>query len=240
METLFRDVRLSFKRILKEKTFSATVLLTLAICIGANVTIFSVIQTVLLQPLPFFEPHRLVTINNSYPGAGVERASNGATDFFFRRERIEAFQEVAAFQGAGNTVGEAGGTERVASLRVTPSFFPLLGIELALGRGFTEDEMDVGNHQKVVLTHGYWQEYYGGSADVLGRELRVGGLPFTVVGVLREDFRIVGRADGRFLLPINTRHARRSETSNVRCTCRTAARLRTGLRSFPQPPPSEC
>ena len=228
METLFRDVRLSLKRIAKEKTFSATVLLTLAICIGANVTIFSVIQTVLLQPLPFFEAHRLVTINNSYPGAGVERASNGSTDFFFRRERIEAFQEVAAFQGFGNTVGEAGSTERVASLRVTPSFFPLLGIELALGRGFTEDEMDVGNHQKVVLTDGYWQEYFGGSTDVLGRELRVGGRPFTVVGVLPEDFRMVGREDMRILLPIPFTEEERTLDNWHSNNFQLMARLRPG------------
>ncbi len=228
METLFRDIRLSLKRIVKERTFSATVLLTLAICIGANVTIFSVIQTVLLQPLPFYEADRLVTINNSYPGAGVERAGNGSTDFFYRREGIEAFQEVAAFQGFGNTVGEAGNTERIESLRVTPSFFPLLGIELALGRGFTEDEMDVGNHQKVVLTHGYWQEYFGGSTDVLGRELRVGGRPFTVVGVLPEDFRMVGREDMRVLLPIPFSEEERTLDSWHSNNLQLMARLRPG------------
>jgi predicted permease len=147
----------------------------------------------------FTQPDRLVTINNSYPGAGVER---GSTDFFFRRERIEAFEEVAAYQGFGNTVGEAGSTERVSSLRVTPSFLGLLGVDPALGRGFTEEEMDVGNHQSVILTHGYWQEYFGENPDVLGRELRVDGQPFTVVGVLPEDFRVVGREDMRLLLPI--------------------------------------
>ena len=228
METLLRDVRLSLKRVVKEKTFSATVLLTLAVCIGANVTIFSVIQTVLLQPLPFYQPDRLVTINNSYPGAGVERASNGSTDFFFRRERIAAFEEVAAFEGFGNTVGEAGSTERVSSLRVTPSFLPLLGVDPALGRGFTEEEMDVGNHQSVVLTHGYWQEYFGGGADVLGRELRVDGQPFTVVGVLPEDFRMVGREDTRLLLPIPFTEEQRTLENWHSNNFQLMARLRPG------------
>ncbi|MDH5589592.1 MAG: hypothetical protein OEZ37_06060, partial [Gemmatimonadota bacterium] len=87
METLVRDIKLGIKLLLKEPTFSATVLLTLAVCIGANVAIFSVIQKVLLEPLPFHEPDRLVTVFNSYPGAGAPRGSNGTVDFFQRRAR---------------------------------------------------------------------------------------------------------------------------------------------------------
>jgi len=119
MDTLLRDVRFGLKLLWKEKAFSVTVLLTLAVCIGANATIFSVINTVLLKPLPYDEPDRLVTAFNSYPGAGVERASNGGPDFFFRREEVPAFEEVANYQGFGNTVGEAGSTERARSLLVS-------------------------------------------------------------------------------------------------------------------------
>jgi predicted permease len=201
MNDLIRDLRQSFKALLRDKTFSATVLTTLAICLGANVAIYSVIHSVLLEPLPFPEPDRLVMVSNSYPGAGVPRASNGSADYFQRRENVPAFESVALFQGSGNTVGEAGSTERAVSVRVTPSFFPLLGIEAALGRTFTEDEMDIGNHQKVVLTHAYWQEHFGGAPDVVGRELRVDGQPFTVVGVLAEDFQMPDRPEARFFLP---------------------------------------
>ena len=201
MNDLIRDVRQSFKALLRDKTFSATVLTTLAICLGANVAIYSVIHSVLLEPLPFPEPDRLVMVSNSYPGAGVPRASNGSADYFQRRENVPAFESVALFQGSGNTVGEAGSTERAVSVRVTPSFFPLLGIEAALGRTFTEDEMDIGNHQKVVLTNAYWQEHFGGAPDVVGRELRVDGQPYTVVGVLAEDFQMPDRPEARFFLP---------------------------------------
>jgi predicted permease len=145
METLIRDVAYSVKLLKKDRTFSATVLLTLALCIGANVAIFSVIHSVLLQPLPFQDADRLVTVFQSYPGAGVE-----------------------------------------------PS----------LGRGFAESETDVGNDRKVVLTHGYWQEHFGGAVDVLGRDLRVDGRPFTIVGVLPESFEMVGREETRFFMPI--------------------------------------
>jgi len=203
MDTFLRDVRFGLKLLWKEKAFSATVLLTLAICIGANATIFSVINTVLLKPLPYDEPDRLVTAFNSYPGAGVERASNGGPDFFFRREEVPAFEEVANFQGSGNTVGEAGSTERAQSLLVTSTFLDVLRIQPILGRNFLWDEMEPGNHQKVILGYQYWQDRYGGDEDVLGQDLRVDGVPFTIVGVLPEEFELAGSNDPRdFLLPI--------------------------------------
>jgi len=202
VETLVRDIKLGIKLLLKEPTFSATVLLTLAVCIGANVAIFSVIQKVLLEPLPFHEPDRLVTVFNSYPGAGAPRASNGTVDFFQRRAHVDAFEEVALYQGSGSTVGEAGGTERVSTLRVTPSFFPLLGVQAALGRTFTEDEMEEGNDLKAVLTDAYWREAFGADPGVVGKELRVDGRSREVVGVLSSDFVVPGQADTRFFLPI--------------------------------------
>lgn len=210
MGTIFRDVRHGLRLLLKERTFSATVLLTLAICIGANVAIFSVIHTVLLEPLPFHQPDRLVTVYNSYPGAGFPRAGNGTVDFFQRRDGIDAFQEVALFNGTGVTVGEAGSTERVSAVRLTPSLFPLLGVEPALGRTFTEEEMEWGNHRKVVLTHSYWQEQFGGDPAAVGRELRVDGLPFTVVGILKEDFTLPEQAEARIALPIAFREEDRN------------------------------
>jgi predicted permease len=202
MQQLLGDVRRSMRVLVKERTFSATVLLTLALCLGANVAIYSVVHAVLLEPLPFPEPDRLVVVSNAYPGAGVPRASNGSVDFFQRRENVAAFEEVAIYEGSGNTVGESGSTERVTSLRVSPSFFLLLGIQPALGRTFLEEEMDVGNHQKVVLTHASWQEYFAGSADAVGRDLRIDARPYTVVGVLDEDFVMPGRADARLYLPL--------------------------------------
>lgn len=186
----------------KERTFGATVLLTLAVCIGANVAIFSVIHTVLLEPLPFHEPDRLVNVFNSYPGAGAPRASNGTVDFFQRRANVDSFEDVALYDGTGATVGEAGNTERVSIIQVTPSFFPLLGVEAARGRTFTEEEMEEGNELKALLTDAYWREHFGGAPDVVGRELRVNGRPYSVVGVLPAGFRMPQRNDVRFFVPI--------------------------------------
>ena len=202
MESLLRDARLALKLLWKEKTFSATVLLTLAVCLGANVAIFSVIHTVLLEPLPYKDPGRLVTVYNSYPGAGAARGSNGTIDFLQRREHVPAFQEVALYQGTGSTVGEAGSTERVSSMRVTPSFFPLLGVQAEMGRTFTEEEMDEDHAQEVVLTDAYWKEHFGGARDVVGKDLRVDGRPYTVVGVLPPTFTLPTNATVRFFMPI--------------------------------------
>ncbi len=202
MEPLLRDALRSLRLLGREKTFSVAVLVTLALCLGANIAIFGVVNAVLLEPLPFDEPDRLVTVNNSYPGAGVARASNGSVDFFQRREKIPAFEQVAVYQGSGHTVGEAGSTESVTSLRVSASFFPLLGVEPVMGRGFLEEEMVEGADQKVVLTYAAWRDYFGLSPDVLGRDLRVDGRPFEVVGVLGRDFLMPERTDVRIIVPI--------------------------------------
>ncbi|HET9949516.1 MAG TPA: hypothetical protein VFQ22_11385 [Longimicrobiales bacterium] len=127
MDHVLGELRRSLRVLRKERTFSATVLVTLALCLGANVAIFGVVHAVLLEPLPYRAPERLVTVFNSYPNAGAVRGSNGTVDFFERRERIAAFEEVALYDETSATVGEAGSPERVEIVRVTPSFFPLLG-----------------------------------------------------------------------------------------------------------------
>ncbi len=202
METLLQDLRFGVKLLWKEKALSLTVLLTLAVCVGANTTIFSVVNTVLLQPLPFRQPDRLVRVFNSYPNAGADRGSNSAPDFFFRRERVEAFEEVAAYQYWGHTIGDMGSPERVRSMRVTASFFTVLGVRPLLGRDFTEEEMSVGSEQVVVLDYGFWQERFGGDPTVSGQSLRIDGRPYSIVGVLPEGFNFLGQRESRFYVPI--------------------------------------
>jgi len=202
MERLLQDLRFAARLLWRDKAMALTVMLTLAVCIGANTTIFSVIDAVLLEPLPFQQPDRLVRVFNSYPNAGAERGSNSAPDFFFRRERVDAFQEVGVYQYWGHTIGEAGSTERVRSMRVSPSLFPLLRVRPLLGRLFTEEEMDPGNEQKIILSHGFWQERYGGNPNAVGQDLRVNGRPYTIVGILPEGFHFLGERDNRFYVPI--------------------------------------
>ncbi|UCC49334.1 MAG: ABC transporter permease, partial [Gemmatimonadota bacterium] len=205
-----------------------TVLLTLAVCIGANTTIFSVISAVMLEPLPFPEPDRLVRVFNSYPNAGAERASNSAPDFFYRREHVRAFEEVAAYFYSGHTVGESGSTERVRTMQVTPSFFPLLGVRPLIGRNFSEDEMDLGNEEVVILSYGFWQERFGGDPGVLAQDLRIDGRPYTIVGVLPEDFTFLGQRDSRFYVPIPFTPEDRTTAELHNNSYDMIARLRSG------------
>ncbi len=202
METLLQDLKFGLKLLWKEKGFTITALLTLALCIGANSTIFSMINTVLLRPLPFEESEDLVTVFNSYPNAGAPIAGNASGDYFFRRESIEAFAELGMYQFWGHTIGGSGTPERVSSMRVTPSLFPMLHVDPLIGRNFVEEEMDPGNEFKVILSYGFWQERYAGDQSILDQEMRIDGNTYNIVGVMPEDFRFLGIRDNRFFVPV--------------------------------------
>jgi predicted permease len=201
---LIQDIKYGLKLLWKEKAFTIAALLTLAVCIGANTALFSVINTVLLEPYRFDEPDRLVLVFNAYPMAvgSADIGANATGDYFYRRDGIEAFEDLGMFQNSGATVGEPGNTEQMRSIRITPSLLPTLRVQPALGRGFTDEEMDAGNGEKVILTHGFWQERYSGDPEILGQDMRVDGLPYTIVGVMPEDFGFLGQNEFRLLVPI--------------------------------------
>ena len=183
---LFRQ---TLRRLARERGFATTVILTLALCIGANIAIFAVVDAVLVRALPFPEPERLVTAINSYPGAGVERAGASLPNYYDRKTAIRAFVSTAIIQGGSATVGDAGAPTRVERARVSPDFFATLGVPLALGRTFSDDEMWHKNSNVAVLTDGYWRAHFGADPAVLGRTFTVNSQPVTVIGVLPPGFR---------------------------------------------------
>ena len=164
-------------------------LLIFALCLGANVAIFAVVDTVLLKPLPFREPDRLVASFNSYPKAGVDHAGTSVPHYLERREGVAAFAETAAVRPHGVIIGDAGSPEHVDATEVTPSFFPLLGASAALGRTFTEAEGAVGKNQVVVLSDGLWHRRFAADPAVIGRTLRLDTKSYTIVGVMPPGFR---------------------------------------------------
>lgn len=184
---MFNDIRYAARLLLKHRAFATAALLTLALCIGANTAMFSVIDSILLEPLPFRAPERLVSVYNSYPRSGVERGANAVPDFYDRRA-LPAFEQLALYQSGGRTVGESGRATRITGLAVTPSFFPLLGVQPQLGRAFVPEEGEPGRETAVILSWGLWQEQFAGAADVVGRTLRIDERPHTVVGVMPRDF----------------------------------------------------
>jgi len=202
METLLQDLRFSLKLLWKDKAFSVTAIATLAVCLGANAAIFSVVNSVLLSPLPLPESERIVFMYNSYPNAGAGRGSNGVPDYFDRLGELdEVFEEQALYDSSGFTVGSGTTPERVRGLEVTPSFFRLLGVQPLVGRTFTEEEGKLGEEKKVVLSYPMWQQLYGGEQDAIGAQLHISDESYTVVGVMPEDFLYV-RPDTRLWIPL--------------------------------------
>ena len=188
MESLLQDMKFGLRLLFKDTGFTVTAVATLAICMAANATIFSVVRSVLLKPLPLPEPDRLVTLYNSYPNVGVKRASNGVPDYYDRRRALTALEDVALFNNQGLTIGEKGDVQQVDGLNVTPSFFKLLRTMPQLGRDFTEADGELGNHRKVILSYSLWQELYGGDKSAVGRDLRIYGNSFSIVGVMPRGF----------------------------------------------------
>jgi predicted permease len=191
MERLLQDVRFAGRLLWKDRSFTATTVATLALCLAANIAIFAVVNGVLLKPLPFPEPDRLVRFFNKYPGAGVETGgSNGVPDYFDRRRALTAIEEQALFREAGVTLSGSGlsEAERVDAMQVTPSFFRVLQTQPQRGQLFDDSHGELGQEKVVVLTHGLWQRLFGGRDTAIGEDLRLGGEPYRVIGVLPQGF----------------------------------------------------
>ena len=191
MDRLLQDLRFAVRLLWKDRSFSLTTIATLALCLAANVAIFAVVSGVLLKPLPFPEPERLVRMFNKYPGAGVDsEGSNGVPDYFDRRRDMTAIEEQALFREAGVTVSGSGlgEAERIQAMQVTPSFFRVLQAQPYRGQLFTDAQGELGQERVVILTHGFWQRLFGGRDDAIGQDIRLGGEPYKVVGVLPRDF----------------------------------------------------
>ncbi|MGH9613305.1 MAG: ABC transporter permease, partial [Bryobacteraceae bacterium] len=201
---LGRDLRYAARLLRKTPGFTATALLTLALCLGANLTIFAVLDSVLLRPLPFPQSGRLVTVFNTYPKAGVERDGASLTNYYERRDRIPAFSSLSIYRFGTAIVGEAGSTEREQITQVSPDFFTTLGISPAMGRAFTEEETTYQTDNVVILTGAYWRQRLNADPHAIGRRIRVDGLPKTVIGVLPTGFRFLS-SEARLYLPLASR-----------------------------------
>jgi predicted permease len=177
---------------------------TLAVCLGANLTIFAVVDAILLRPLPFPEPGRLVTVFNTYPKAGVERDGSSITNYYERRGRIPAFASVSIYRYGTAILGEPGATEREQVARVSPEFFTTLGVGPAIGRSFTDEETSFQTDKVVILTDAYWRQNLNADPHVNGRQIRVDGVPYAVIGVLPPDFRFLS-SEARLYFPFSSR-----------------------------------
>lgn len=190
MNPFLQDLRFAVLLLLKDKMFNLVALLTLGLCIGANTAIFSVVNSILLRPLPFPEPDRIVEIYNSYPGVGVPKAGAAAPEMADRRQETEIFDSISMQTTRNFDVGVEGSPQRLSFLAVTPSFFDVFRMAPIAGRAFSEEEGQEGGQKVILLSRGLWQELYAGE-DVIGQEIRLSGEPYTIVGVLPQTFETV-------------------------------------------------
>lgn len=192
LESLAASLRTGVRALRRDRGFTATALVTFALCLGANVALFAVLNAVLLRPLPFPRADQLVVVYNSYPKAGVERAGCSPLYFQERHAGIAAFADSAAYQDSGETIGEPGATERIEGLNVTPTFFRLLGAAPLLGRTFADEEGTPGKNDVVILSEGLWRQKFGADPHLVGRTMRVGGgTRCTIIGVMPASFRFL-------------------------------------------------
>ena len=224
---LSRDLRQAVRSLRRDKGFTATVLLTLALCLGANVVIFTVVRSVLLRPLPFPQADRLVTVYNRYPKAGVEHAGASVPNYYDRRGMIPAFTDIAMVRGGEVTVGDGGTPERVASSQATPSFFHVLGVQPALGRFFTEEENEYGHSDVVVLSDALWRSRFHADPGVIGTTMRINDIPTTVIGVLPRGFQYLS-SDARMWQPLPSSKEDRAPQSRHSNNQNMIARLQPG------------
>ena len=189
METLLQDIRYGWRMLARNPGFAAIAVLTLAIGIGASAAIFSVVDTVLLQPLPYRQPDQLVVVSETLPGMSMDEIGVSAGEYQDYRDRNRSFSQVAAYESDGFNLTGVGQPLRVNAGRLSASTFPLLGVSPELGRGFTQEEDRYGSGNVVVLSHALWEHQYSSDPNILGRTVKLDEKPFTVIGVMPGSFR---------------------------------------------------
>jgi len=186
MESLVQDVRYAARRLARTPGFTLVALITLALGIGANTAIFSVVHGVLLRPLPFQDPDRLFVLWARH--TSTDRYPLQLPEFCDYRDQNRTLESIAAFANWNPNITGDGLAERVGGLRVSGNFFATLGVQAEAGRTLAATDDTPGQEKVVVLTHGLWQRRFGGDPAIVGRPLTLNGEPFTVVGVMPRDF----------------------------------------------------
>ena len=185
MATLWPDLRYGVRMMSKNRSFTAVAIVTLALGIGANTAIFSVVDAVLLRSLPYPAADRLVMLWSTMQSQGVPTSGSALPDYREWRDQNQVFEGLGGFYyGDFNLSGENREPERVQGAFVTPNFFSVLGVAPAIGRGFLPEEEQFGRHRVVLLSHGLWQRRYGASPEIVGREIDLSGDAYTVAGVM--------------------------------------------------------
>jgi putative ABC transport system permease protein len=188
VETLLQDMRYACRTLAKQPGFAAIVILCVALGIGVNSTIFSIVDAMIIRPLPFKSPEELVIVVRTHPADGIERDGLSYPEVQDFKERTQVFVDLAAESGRPLTLSDGDEPERLFGSLVSANLFPMLGVEPVLGRQFRPEEDRPGAPRVAILSHGLWQRRYAGDPAVLGRAITVDGHPHTVIGVMPPKF----------------------------------------------------
>ena len=230
--------------------FTAITLITLAAGVGGNTVVFSVLEGVLLKPLPYPKPDELIGVWHTAPGIQLKDFNMSPSDYFIYREQNRTMQDIGMYSGDSVSVTGVAEPEQVPALRVTDGTLPLLGIPPLLGRSFTKQDDSPGALETVMLTYGYWRRKFGGDATAIGRNIIVDGKSRQIIGVLPQRFHFLDRDDPALITPFQLD---RSKVNLGNFSYAGLARLKPGvtleqvnadvarmlpivMRSFPAPP----
>jgi putative ABC transport system permease protein len=232
MDTFFRDLRYSVRMLIKSPAFTAVAVLSIAIGIGANTTVFSVINAVLLKSLPFKEPASLMLV---WGDTGTERSLKGrnqvsATDVADFRQQATVFEDVTTYTGWNPIMSGDSAAERMPAIQVGDGFFKIMKGEAILGRVFTPEEQEDGKDRVIVVGYGLWQRRFGGDPTVIGRSILLNSRPYTIVGVMGPDFHplpsTLVNPEGQFYRPVAEAYDEAERDSRH---LRAIARLKPGV-----------
>jgi predicted permease len=250
MRTFFVHLKQVFRRLAHAPLFTVITLITLAAGVGGNTVVFSVLEGVLLKPLPYPKPNELIGVWHTAPGINITDLNMAPSNYFIYREQNQSFQDIGIYNRDAVSITGVAEPERLEALDVTDGTVPLLGIPPMLGRSFTRQDDSPGAPDTAMITYGFWKKKFGGSSSVIGQSITLDDKPYEIIGVLPQRFHFLDWNDPAVLLPLRWD---RSKTNLGNFSFEGIARLKPGVtmeqasadiarmlpivsRTFPAPP----
>ena len=226
MAQILDQLKQILRRLARAPLFTAITLLTLAIGIGANTVVFSVVESVILKPLAYPHPDQLIGVWSTAPGVNIPQLNMAPSMYFIYREQNTTLQDIGVYQGDAFSVTGTAQPEHIPGLDVTDGLLPLLGVQPALGRIFTRQDDQPNAPKTVLLTYGYWQRRFGGNKSVIGTNLTLDGTAHEIIGVLPQNFRFLDWNELELIVPMQFD---RSKTKLGNFSYNGIARLKPGV-----------
>ena len=226
MDSLALQLRVTLRRLRRAPLFTAIILITLAAGVGANTVVFSVLECILLKPLPYTHSDQLATIYHAAPGLNISNVGNAPSTYFIYRDQNHSFEDIGIYDHQFVSITGVDNPEQVRALVMTDGLLPILGVPPALGRTFTRDDDDPGAPETAMLTYGFWRSKFNSSPAILGQTIMVDAKPRIVIGVLPKNFHFLAEEDPALLLALKFD---RNKTQLGNFSYEAIARLKPGV-----------